>query len=164
MACQLRCGWGSHLHGWNTVAVAISEEENGFAVALGFSSGLDPQTYTLVPPQRFEKSYESTFDIGSVMHAHDGFDSLRGFVSVVEGNRGHKVMEDMSLHNSMHEMSTDEAHLSVNGRGGTTGEIPNVILVMRQCGVCMLEVCDSNYINVSLEVSRPHGRSSLPSQ
>ena len=63
---------------------------------------------------------------------------------MVKGYGGHKVMEDVGLDDTMHEMSTDEAHLPVNSCGSTPRKVPNIVLIMWKCRVCVLEVCDGD--------------------
>jgi len=56
--------------------------------------------------------------------AHDGLDSFRRLLSVVEGDGADKVVKNVSVNDSVEEMATDETELAVNGSSGTSGEVP----------------------------------------
>lgn len=83
------------------------------------------------------------------MTAHDGLDGLGGLVSVVEGDGGDVVVEDVGLDDAVEDLAADETELAVNGGGGATGEVPGLAGVVGKRRIGVLEVGDSDLKNVS---------------
>lgn len=64
------------------------------------------------------------------MLAHDWLDGFGRFVSVIEWDGGHIVMEDVSFDYAMEQMSADETEFAVNRRRGPTSKIPGLGFIM----------------------------------
>ena len=73
------------------------------------------------------------------MAAQDWLDSIGCFIGIVERNGGNKVMKDVCLNNTMHEISADEAEFAVNGGCCTAGEVPGAGFVMGKSGIGVLK-------------------------
>ena len=58
------------------------------------------------------------------MLAHDGLDSIRGFVCVVEGDGADVMMKNVRFNDAMEELSADESEFAINGGGGASGVSP----------------------------------------
>jgi hypothetical protein len=64
--------------------------------------------------------------------------------SVVEGDGGDVVVQDVGLDDAVEDLAADEAKLAINGCGGTTGEVPGLAAVVREGRVGVLEVGDGD--------------------
>ena len=135
---------GSHLHGRDTETVAVAEEENALALALGTLAGLDPVAPAGALPDGPDESPGATLSIGAVVLAHDLLDGLGGLVGVVEGDGGNVVVKDVGLDDAVEESAADEAELAVDGCSGTSGVGPGLSVVVRKSGVGVLEEGNSN--------------------
>lgn len=78
------------------------------------------------------------------MVAHDALDGLAGLIGVVEGDVADIVVQDVGLNDTVEDVAADKAEISVDGSGGTTGEVPNLRLVVRKGGVGVLQESDGN--------------------
>ena len=78
------------------------------------------------------------------MAAHDGFDRLRGFVGVIEGNGGNVMMEDVGFYDPMHQSTTDEPKFAVDGCGCATGVAPRFGGIMGERRIGVLEEGDGH--------------------
>lgn len=86
------------------------------------------------------------------MLAHDTLDGFRGLISVVEGNGGDVVVENMGLDDAMEESTSDEAKLAVNSSSSSTSVGPGLCVVVRQGGVGVLQEGNGNEPVVNPEV------------
>lgn len=73
------------------------------------------------------------------MVAHDGLDRLAGLVRVVEGNVADVVVQHVGLDDPVEDVAADEAKVTVNGGGRTTGKIPHLGLVVGEGRIGVLE-------------------------
>ena len=148
------------------MAVAVAVEEDVGVLALGAVVGLDPLAPAGSLVHGADEAPAAILDVGAVVLAHDGLDGLGGLVGVVEGDGGDVVVEDVGLDDAVEDLATDEAELAVNGCGGTTGEVPGLAGVVREGGVGVLEIGNSDCKeNVSFcEEDRVYFRKCLPSQ
>ena len=59
-------------------------------------------------------------------------------------------MQDVCPDNSVKEMFVDiqgpQAETAVNGCGGAAGKGPGRVCEMGEGGICMLKICDNNYM------------------
>ena len=147
----LHLGWGQ------AQAVGVAEEKHLTVLALGAFIWLNPLAPSRALVQRPDESHWSTLNVTSVVLAHDRLDSLGGFVGVVEGDGGDVVVQNVSLDDTVEEVTTNEAKFAVNGCGGTTSKVPRAASVVRKRGVGVLEVGDSDYESVS-NVDSPSSR------
>lgn len=83
------------------------------------------------------------------MLPHDRLDRFRRFVRVVERDRRHEVVENMGLDDTVKQMTTDESELPIDRRRSSAGEVPRFRLVVRECGVRVLEEGNRHYQKVS---------------
>ena len=86
------------------------------------------------------------------MTAHDGLDGLGGLVGVVEGDGGDVVVKNVGLDDTVEEMTSDEAKLTVDGSSGTTSVGPGVGVVVGEGGVGVLQEGDHHKPVVDPEV------------
>lgn len=93
-------------------------------------------------PNRPKESQDPTLGVGAVMLAHDGFDGLGGFFTMVEWHLGKVVVNHVRLDDAVHKVPADETKVTVDGGGSTAGEGPRSGIVVRECGIGVLEVCD----------------------
>ena len=138
-----------HLRRRQAQAVGVAEEEHLAVLALSTFVGLNPLAPSGALVECPDKSDWSTLNVTSVVLAHDRLDSLGGFVGVVEGDGGDVVVQDVSLDDAVEEVTTDETEFAVNGCGGTTSKVPRAASVVRERGVGVLEVGDSDCESVS---------------
>lgn len=73
------------------------------------------------------------------MLAHDGSDSIRGLVGIVEGNAADVVVEDVGLDDTVEKMTTDETEFAIDGSSGATDEVPLLTSIVRESWVGVLE-------------------------
>ena len=78
------------------------------------------------------------------MTSHDGSNGLRSLVSVVEGDGGNVVVQNMGFDNPMHKRATDKTKLAVNRSRGAPSVIPCLSCVVRQSRVRVLQEGDSD--------------------
>lgn len=134
------------------MAVGVAEEQDALALALGLGAGLDPLAHSGGAPHGSQEAKETTAGIGAVVLAHDGTDGVAGFVGVVKGNGANVVVEDVRLDDAVQQLAADEAHLAVNGGGGTADVVPLLSSVVRQRRVGVLQEGDGNEPVVDPEV------------
>lgn len=132
--------------GLGAQAVAVAEEQDVLAGALSRLAGLNPLAHASASPHGSDETKEAILGIGAVVLAHDGSNGIRGLVGIVKGNGADVVVQDMSLDNSVQQVTTDEAHLAINGGSGATDKVPLVTRVVRQGGIGVLEEGDGDYI------------------
>ena len=130
----------------------VAEEENTLALTLSADTWLNPLAPAGTLPQSLDEANGTTLGVGTVVPAHDGLDGLGGFVSVVEGNGGDVVVEDVGLDNAVEKVTANEAKLTVDGSSGTTGVGPGLGVVVRQSGVGVLQEGDHDEPVVDPEV------------
>ena len=131
-----------HLRRWETVAVAVAEEEDAFAESLSTLGGLDPLASSSTRPYRLNETPGTAFDIRAVVTTQDWLDGFGSLVGVIERDGGDKVVKDVRLYNAMHQGPTDEAEFTVNRCSSAASEIPGCVLVMREGGIGMLKISD----------------------
>lgn len=96
-------------------------------------------------PHALEEANRTVLGVGAVVLAHDGLDSLGGFVCMVEGNGGDVMMENVGLDDAMEELATNKAKFAVDGRSGATSKGPGMRVVVRKGRVSVLEVRDHDF-------------------
>ena len=134
------------------MAVGVAEEQDALALALGLGAGLNPLAHSGGAPHGSQEAKEAAAGVGTVVLAHDGTDGVAGLVGVVKGNGANVVVEDVRLDNAVQQLAADEAHLAVNGSGGTADVVPLLGSVVRQRRVGVLEESDGNEPVVDPEV------------
>lgn len=82
---------------WYTEAVAVAVEQDTLLLALGALARFDPLAHPSAIPHALQKANRSTLDVGSIVLAHDGLDSFRRFIGIVEWDCRHEMVEDVSL-------------------------------------------------------------------
>ena len=75
-----------------------------------------------------------------VMFSHDGLDRFGSFVSMIEGDSGDVMVEDMHVGDTMHDSVREEGDVAVDGGGGATGKGPGFGFVVWKGGIGVLEV------------------------
>lgn len=128
-----------------TDTVEVAEEVDTAVL----DSLLDELAFLLVLP---ECSHEWSLAVSTVMLAHDLADGVGGLAGVVEWDGGDQVVKDMGANNVVEEMGVDEAEVTVNGGGGSTGKVPGLVVVMWEGSVGVLEEGDGNNPVVNPEV------------
>lgn len=83
------------------------------------------------------------------MLTHDTLDGLGGLVSVVEGDGGDVVVEDVSLNDTVKKLATNETEFAVDSCSGTSGESPGVCVVVGKGGISVLEESDGDCAIIS---------------
>ena len=129
----------------NSNAVGVTVEKHSGAFALGTLGGLNPVAHTGTSPESLEESGPSGVGLGTVVRAHDLLDGLARLIGVVEGDGADIVVENVSLNDTVEDVTTDEAEITVDGGSGTASEVPDIRLVVRKGGVGVLEVGDGDY-------------------
>lgn len=132
------------LGGRDTDTVSVAVEENTLAFALGALVGLDPLAGAGAGPHGLEEASPACLSIGAVVVAHDALDSLGGLIGVVEGDVADVVVQDVGLDDTVEDMATDEAEVTVDGSGGATDEVPHLGLVVGEGRVGVLKVGDGD--------------------
>lgn len=94
--------------------------------------------------ESLEESRPASVGLRAVVRAHDLLDGLAGLVGVVEGDGADVVVKDVGLNDTVQDVTTNKAEVTVNGGSGSTGEVPHLGLVVRESGVGVLEVSDGN--------------------
>ena len=130
----------------NSNAVRVTVEEHSGALTLGALSGLNPVAHTGTSPESLEESGPASVGFGPVVRSHDLLDGLAGLIGVVEGDGADIVVENVGLNDTVEDVTADEAEVTVDGGGGTAGEVPDIRLVVREGGIGVLEVGDGDYI------------------
>ena len=100
---------------------------------------LNPLAMGVRDPDGAEKAPDAIFGVGTVVLAHDGFDSLGGLVAVPEGQFGKVVVDDVGFDDAVHKVAADEAEFAVDCGGGAAGEGPGCWVVVGEGGVGVLE-------------------------
>ena len=78
------------------------------------------------------------------MGAHDDLDGIGGLVGVVEGDVADIVVQHMGLDDAVENVAADEAEVTVDSGGSSTGEVPHLGLVVGQGWVGVLQVGNGN--------------------
>lgn len=75
-------------------------------------------------PQAFKETERASLDVGAVVAAHDGLDSLGGFIGVVEGDGADIVVKNVGFDDAVQKLAAYETELSIDGCGGATNIVP----------------------------------------
>lgn len=126
------------------MAITVTVEMHILVLAGSALVGLDPLAPPGTGPQRLDEANRATLGVGAVVLAHDRLDGLGGFVGMVEGNGGNVVVQDMGLDDAVHEVTADEAELTVNGCCSAAGKGPCLARVVREGRVGVLKVGDGH--------------------
>lgn len=115
--------------------------------------------------------------LGAVVVAHDGLDGLTGLIGVVEGDIADIVVQDVGLNDTVEDVTTDKAEVTVDGGSGATGKVPHLGLIVGEGGVSVLQEGNGNYekmlviliprynkIGADCVQIRSDGKKNLPSQ
>lgn len=78
------------------------------------------------------------------MGAHDALDGLGGLIGVVEGDVADIVVQNVGLNDTVEDVTADETEVTIDGGGGSTGEVPDLGLVVGEGGVGVLEEGNSD--------------------
>lgn len=105
-------------------AVRVAVEEHALALALGALGGLHEVAHAGAGPEGLEEAGPSGLGLGAVVAAHHSLDGLAGLVRVVEGDGADVVVQNVGLDDAVEDVTADEAKVTVDGGGGTTGEGP----------------------------------------
>lgn len=136
---------GGDLHGLDAETVAVAEEEDTLARALGALAGLDPLAPAGALPHGLDEADWALGHVGAVVLAHDGLDGLGGLVGVVKGDAADVVVQDVGLDDAVEEVATNEAELAVNRGGRAANKVPLLGRVVRERGVGVLEEGDGHW-------------------
>ena len=134
----------SHLRRWETVTVAVAEEEDALTESLSALGRLNPLASSSTRPHSFHKTPGTAFNIGTVVTTQYWLDGFGSLVGVVERDGRNKVVKDVRLYNAVHEGPTDEAEFTINRCSSTASEVPGCVFVMREGRIGMLKVGDCN--------------------
>jgi hypothetical protein len=85
--------------------------------------------------------------------AHDALDGLASLIGVVEGDVADIVVQNVGLDDTVEDVATDETEVTIDGGGGSTGEVPDLGLVVGEGGVSVLEEGNGDYVNVKMLIS-----------
>ena len=129
----------------DTDAVGVAVEEHALALTLGALGGLNPLAHAGAGPESLEKASPAGVSLGTVVAAHHSLDGIAGLVGVVEGDVADIVVQHVGLNDTVEDVATHEAKVTVNGGGGTTSEIPHLWLIVGKSGVSVLKEGDGNY-------------------
>ena len=83
------------------------------------------------------------------MLTQDRLDSFRCLVRIVKGNGGDEMVEHVGFHDPVHEVSTNNAELAIDGGGCSASEVPRGGFIMWKGGIGVLEEGDPYYHAVS---------------
>lgn len=119
------------------------------ALAGGLGRGLNPLAHTGALVHGGDEAKEAALDVRAVVLAHDGTDGVGGLVSVVEGNAGNVVVEDVRLDDAVEKVAADETALAINSGGGASDKVPLLSVVVRQGRVGVLEEGNGHWREVS---------------
>lgn len=128
----------------NADAVRVAEEENAFALALGTLGGLYPLARAGAAPESLEEACPAGVGLGAVVIAHDLLDGFAGLVGVIEWDAADIVVEDVSLDDSVEDVTTNETEVAVDGGCGAAGEVPHLRLVVGETRVGVLQIGDGD--------------------
>lgn len=78
------------------------------------------------------------------MGAHDLLDCRGGLVAVVEWDGGDVVVRNVGFNDAVEDVSADEAEVAVDCGGCSAGEVPGLIVIMRERWVGVLEEGDGD--------------------
>lgn len=79
------------------------------------------------------------------MTAHDLLDGFGGLIGVVEGDGTDIVVKNVGFDDAVEKLTADKAKFTVDGCGGSTGEVPRLWLVVRKSWVGVLQESDGNW-------------------
>lgn len=79
-----------------------------------------------------------------VLVSEVGDDGIGGLLSVVEGNLGEQVVNNVVVDDLVEEVTTNEAEAAVNGRERTLDEGPCIRIVVGHGGVSVVQVGNGN--------------------
>ena len=146
---------GSDLGGRNTDPVGVAEEQNTLALTLSTLSGFNPLAGASGGPHGLEETSPAGVSLSAVVGTHDGLDGFAGLVGVVEGDRADVVVQNVGLNDTVEDVTTNEAKVTVDGGGGATSKVPHLGLIVRERGVGVLQESDGNCRsqNVSIDVT-----------
>jgi hypothetical protein len=99
--------------------------------------------------------------LAAVVLTHHLLDSLGGFISVVEWNGADIVVADVGLDDSMEQLATDKSEFAVNRCCSTTGEVPGLVVVVRQGRIGVLQESDGHWEIVSKHATQNRPKSIL---
>lgn len=159
LASSRLCDWGRHLDGRCAEAVVVAEEQHTLALALGTLTRFNPLAHTSALPHGLQEASRAVFGVRAVVLAHDGYDSLRSLVGIVERNRGNVVVEDVSLDDAVEKSATNEAKFTIDGGSSSASVSPGIGVVVRQRGIGVLQEGDGDEPVVDPEV-----RKNIPDQ
>lgn len=129
---------------WNTQSVAVAEEQNVLSLSLSTLTLFYKVAPSGTSPNGLQKSEAATLGVRAVVITHDWLDGLGSFISVIEWNSGDKVVKDMSLNDTMEELSSDKSEFTVDGSSSATGKVPSLGVVVGEGGVSVLEEGNGN--------------------
>lgn len=78
------------------------------------------------------------------MLAHNLLDGFARFVGMVEWDGADIVVQNVSLNDTVKELTANETEFAVDGGSSTTSEVPNLRLVVRESRVGVLKVGNGN--------------------
>lgn len=122
----------------------IPEEQDTPTFTLGTLSWLNPLAHPGACPHGLQETDTATFDIAFIVFAHDLLDCLGCLVCVVEGDGADIVVGNVRFDDTVEDVASDEAKFTIDGGGSSAGEIPGFGFVVREAGVCVLEVGDGH--------------------
>jgi hypothetical protein len=119
--------------------IAVTEKQDTLAVGFRLSTRLDPLAHARAAVHGTDETKSTTLCIRLVVFAHDGLDGLGGLVSVVKGDGADVVVENMGLDDAVEQVTANEAHLTIDGRGGTANKIPFLSRIVREGRIGVLQ-------------------------
>lgn len=133
-----------NLGGRNTDAVDVAEEQDTLGLALRAVGGLNPLAGTGRGPHGLDEASPAGVGLGTVVLTHDGLDGLAGLVGVIEGDAADIVVQDVGLNDTVEDVATDEAEVTVDGGSSAAGKVPHLGLVVGEGGVSVLQEGDGH--------------------
>lgn len=79
-------------------------------------------------------------------------DGIRGFIGVIPRDGRNEMVEDVRLDNTVHEVTANDAKLTIDGRHSATSEVPRAGLIVGKSGIGMLEEGNPHYPYVSFSL------------
>ena len=105
-------------------AVVVPVEENTATLVARRFERLHPLAHSRVGPEAAQEAQRAIARVGLVVLTHDRLDRLGRLVGVVEGDGRDVMVQDVRLNDAVEEMAPDEAEFAVDGRRGSSKEVP----------------------------------------
>lgn len=130
---------------WHAVSVVVAEKVHTSSLTLGTLHGLNPLAPTGALPDGLDEAKSTVLGIGTVVATHNRLDGLASLIGVIEGNQADVVVENVSLDDTVHEVTADETKFAIDRGSGTADIVPGTRLIVRKGRIGVLEESDGNW-------------------